>query len=445
MRQTIQNANASLSLDGNAGYLTIPITPGLTGFSFGLWIKPGKRTAASSTIYMSSTSASFTDGFILSKGLGRGDIEFIAYNTTNSGGTLRTGQISDGDWAHIVVTYLPSGSCKIYLNGVLAQSLTASNSMTTGTTSIYVGKRSYNATYAGLNIDNLVWHNTATPWTAAQVLALYQSGTIPTGATAVYPLNEGGGSIAYDTSGNGNNGTITSGTWSKDAPTKTRKGVNGNMVYNGDFEIAPVVNVPTTTGDRYIDGTAGGLSTFGNGVDIFGWYLWNYTTSYAAMFDTGVKRSGNASMKISTTATASTVGLRISVPGLGQTFKKINIPVLPSTSYTASGWIKTNVISGSASTGARLQFVTNTGVSDVTTVTVVTGLITTQDWTYYTATFTTAATARFITPVLQIIGNDGAATLIMDAWFDDIQLYPTTAITRSAATGRSTAGTRLSA
>jgi hypothetical protein len=434
-RQAILNANASLYLDGNAGYFTVPITPDPTGFSFGMWIKTGKRTSGSTTVYMSSTSAAFTDGFAFSRAIGRGSIDFVGYNSTNSinSNNLNTGPLSDGVWAHTVVTYLPSGECKIYVNGQLANTVTATGTIVTGTTSIYVGRRSHGATFAGLNANQLVWHNTTTPWTAQQVQDLYNKGTIPTGATAVYPLSEGAGSIAYDTSGNGNNGTITSGTWTRDTPTKTRKLVNNNLVYNGDFEIAPptATNVATTTGGRYVDGTAGGSAP--SAQSVFGWIMWNYTGSYAAQFDYSVKRDGIASMKISTTATASTVGLRVSIHN-DPSFKHNNIPVLPSTSYTASGWVKTSLISGSATTGARLLFVTSTGTGDVTTVNAVASIVTTTDWTQYSVTFTTAATARFITPVLQILGNDGAATLIMDAWFDDIQLYPTTPVTRNALT-----------
>lgn len=443
MRQTIQNANASLYCDGNAGYLTMPITPSPTGFSFGMWVKTGKRTTASVSVLLSSNSAAFTDGFWFGKGNGRSEFEFVGYNTTNSiSPALRTSQVSDGVWAHVVVTYLPSGSCSIYLNGVLSQTVTATNTISTGTTTIYVGRRSYTATFAGLNVSQLVWHNTTTPWTAAQVLALYQSGTIPTGATAVYPLNEGGGSIAYDTSGNGNNGTITSGTWSKDAPTKTRKGVNGNMVYNGDFEIAPVVNVPQTSGGTFLDGTATG-STNNN---VFGWANYLYSGTRSAQFDTSVSYSGRASLKLSTLAANSGIGVGTNTSAAANA-RLNNIPILPNTSYTASVRVKTSLVSGSSTTGVRVSAQTFLGdmITSVTATDLVTGLVTTQDWTQYTATFTTGATARFININCSVTGTNGAATLIMDAWFDDIQLYPTTAITRSAATGRSTAGTRLSA
>lgn len=441
-RQTIQNANASLYLDGNAGYLTVPITPAPTGFSFGMWIKPGKRTTASSTIYMSSNSASFTDGFILFRGVGRGDIDFLAYNSTNSGGTLRTGQVSDGAWHHIAVTYLPSGSCSIYQNGALVQTITASNSMATGTTSIYVGRRSYTAAFAGLNASQLVWHNTTTPWTAAQVLALYQQGTVPTGATAVYPLSEGAGTVAYDTSGNGNNGTITSGTWSRETPSKTRKGVNGNMVYNGDFEIAPVVNVATTTAARWIDGTAAGSTTN----NIFGWGVVTKTGTAEAIFDSTSPSSGTESIKVSTTATASKIEVGSNGIDTAANNRISCISVLPSTSYTLTFRMKTQLNSGTATGGARVGVNTFTGAGTyVDTPVLTTAIKTTTDWTTYTSTFTTSATVRLLAVYLIIDGSGGTATLIMDAWFADITLTPTTPTTRTAATGRSTVSSRTAA
>jgi len=443
-RQTIQNSNASLYLDGNAGYFTVPITPDPTGFSFGMWVNTAKKTAFSTSVLASSNSGSFTDGIMLLRNTTvTNKIQFLGYNSTNIMFTVG-GVALEKTWVHFAATYLPSGTCKAYINGELVETVTATGSIATGTTSIYFGRRANTAVFAGMNANQLVWHNTTTPWTAEQVLALYQSGTVPTGATAVYPLSEGAGTVAYDTSGNGNNGTITSGTWTKDTPTKTRKLVNNNLVYNGDFEIAPpaATNVATTTGGRYVNGTAGGSAP--SAQSVFGWIMWNYIGSYAAQFDYSVKRDGIASMKISTTATASTVGLRVSIHN-DPSFKHNNIPVLPSTSYTASGWVKTSLISGSATTGARLRFATSTGTGDVTTVDAVASIVTTTDWTQYSVTFTTAATARFITPVLQILGNDGAGTLIMDAWFADIQLYPTTPVTRNVATGRSIATGRSAA
>lgn len=432
-RQTIQNSNASLYLDGNAGYFTVPITPDPTGFSFGMWVNTAKKTAFSTSVLASSNSGSFTDGIMLLRNTTvTNKIQFLGYNSTNIMFTVG-GVALEKTWVHFAATYLPSGTCKAYINGELVETVTATGSIATGTTSIYFGRRANTAVFAGMNANQLVWHNTTTPWTAEQVLALYQSGTVPTGATAVYPLSEGSGTIAYDTSGNGNNGTITGGTWRRDTPTKTRQLVNNNLVFNGDFEIVPpaATNVATTTGDTWVNGTAAGANM--NTDRIFGWALWNHGTSYSAKIDTSVSHSGGASMKLSIGAPSSTVGVRVAISSYTN-FNRLMIAVLPNTSYTISCWIKTNYVSGSATTGARFQFVQNTGTSDVTTTTIVTGLKATQDWTRYTATVTTGATTRFATPVLQVIGNDGTGTLVMDAWYDDVEIYPTTPITRTAIT-----------
>lgn len=436
-RTSIQDSNASLYFNGTSGYMTSPVVPDITGFSFGVWIKTAVR-ADSTEHYMSWNTAGFTDGFALIKTSAQiGSVQLQLYN----GVTVKAGILAadQRNWMHIACTYVPDGTAKIYLNGVLASSAAVTGSITAATAqTLTFGKRSYIASYSRYNMSNLVWHNTTTPWTQEQVTALYQNGTIPTGATAVYPLSEGAGSIAYDTSGNGNDGTITSGTWTRDTPTKTRKAVGGNMVFNGDFEIAPVVNVATTTGGKWIDGTAGGSD-----IMIFGWAYYNWATSYAVKFDTSTSHSGSASLKLSTTNTASTVGVQINAQ-TASTHRANNIPMLPSTSYTFSCWVKTNVVSGAATTGARVQFMTRTGdgITNVTTTTLATNLLTTQDWTQYTATFTTGATVRFGTPSFQIVGNDGAGTLIMDAWFDDITLTKTTPETRTAAGTRTVATSR---
>ena len=433
-RTSIQNANASLYLP-TGSYSSSTAIAGLSaGFTFGCWFRI--TTINAICRIMSNSEAGSTISTMGINGTG-GNTALRAgyYNGSSYLGARSSSMLSPGQWYHGVYTY-DGTTGNIYINGVLDNASTNSPSGSS-TTSLRIGD-AVNGVRG--NVSKAVVYNRAV--TAAEVASIY-AGNIPTsGLQANYPLNEGAGSIAYDTSGNGNDGTITSGTWTRDAPSKTRKTVNGNLVYNGDFEIAPVVNVATTTGGKLVDGTATGTSSVQD--SIFGWYIWNYAGSYAAIFDTSVKYSGTASIKISTTATASTIGLRVSIHN-DPSFKKNNISILPNTSYTYSAWVKTNLVSGSATTGARLLFVTSTGTSDVNTTTAVTGLVATQDWTQYTGTFTTAATARFVTPVLQIIGSDGTGTLIMDAWFDDITLTPTTATTRTAATGRSAVSSRSAA
>jgi hypothetical protein len=94
--------------------------------------------------------------------------------------------------------------------------------------------------------------------------------------------------------------------------------------------------------------------------------------------------------------------------------------------------MKTSLGSGDATNGARVNFQERNGAGTAVTSNQPTAVKTTTDWTLYTVTFTTNANTRFINPVLQIYGHQGTATLIMDAWFDEVTIKPTTAVTRAA-------------
>ena len=94
--------------------------------------------------------------------------------------------------------------------------------------------------------------------------------------------------------------------------------------------------------------------------------------------------------------------------------------------------MKTNYVSGDSNHGANIAWLVSSGAgaSDATTNTTL--IKTTTGWTQYTGTFTTTATARFLTPRLTLYGHTGTATLIMDAWFANITLTPTTNTIRIA-------------
>lgn len=212
-------------------------------------------------------------------------------------------------------------------------------------------------------------------------------------------------------------------TLTKTYPVKsTRSLVDNTVIYNGNFEYVPTGTTTTTSGSAWIDGTATGTTNKGE----FGWVIFNYTGSWAAKFDTTEKASGTASMKISTTAVSSTIGVA-NQEGTAASSQINNMPIAPSTSYTLSFKMKTLVNSGSATTGAYLNVLGYkvdgfSGASGFTGTTSSTTVNTTTDWTSYSITFTTASTAYYLRPELRITGNNGAGTLIMDAWFDDITL-----------------------
>ena len=421
-RNSIQNANASLVFNGTTTAVSRAALTGMSaGFTVACWFKFTAVTIGNRLI-QNDTGTSDRSGMSVSvdnrlKG---------GYYNGSYVGAKSSSPLTPGNWYHGVYTY--NGSVgNIYINGVLDNAGTTSPSLSAIGT-LRLGDPT--SLSLGGNMSQAVILQRAI--TATEVLALYQSGTAPAAATAVYPLNEGAGTIAYDTSGNGNDGTITSGTWTRDAPTKTRKTVNDNLVYNGDFEIAPVVNAATTTSNRFIDGTAGGSTT----TDVCGWGLYTKSGTSSAIFDKTNFYTGNSSMKISTLATASYIEVGPYRDDSASGRFLYNISVLPNTSYTASFYMKTLYVSGDATTGPGMNFIERTGDSTFVANNLRgTSVKITTDWTQYTVTFTTTATTRFVSPTMRIYGHQGTGTLIMDAWFDDITLTPTTATTRTATTG----------
>jgi hypothetical protein len=402
------SSNASINVLGDAS---------TTKYSWGCRAKLTPDNAAA-TVFFSKASAKYSLQLRIETG---GKVRAAIYDGVNNPVAQSANTYTDNEW-HTFIGVRDGTSLKLYIDGSLAGSTTSTINDCDESSGISM----FGNGTKGVFSEGFV---TLTAMTATEVMNHEINNTLPVSCLAILPCNEGAGSIAYDTSGNANNGTITSPTWTRDAPSKTRKAVNGNLVFNGDFEIAPPFTA-ATTGHIWIDGTAAGSSNA-----LFGWVYYNWTGTHQAQFDTSVKRIGNASMKISTLSTGSTIGLAINADSVAS-WRLNNIPVLPSTSYTASLWMKTQLNSGSATTGARyfIQEYNGTGATSVTTTNVVTGVVTTTDWTYYTLTFTTNSATRYINPKISINGNDGAATLIMDAWFDDITLTPTTATTRTALT-----------
>lgn len=199
---------------------------------------------------------------------------------------------------------------------------------------------------------------------------------------------------------------------------------NGNLVKNFDFEVAPTFVAATNTTQRFIDGTAAGSSTNGT----YKWAIVAVSTAgtFSAQFDSSVSFAGQYSMKLSIGATGSALNVGSLTLVSAANLANFGIPVIPNTSYTATYRMRTVLTSGSATTGARMNFNEYDSAAGNSVSNQGTAVLTTTDWTLYTVTFTTAATTNYIVPRLVLRGNDGAGTLIMDAWFDDIYLAPTT-------------------
>jgi hypothetical protein len=116
--------------------------------------------------------------------------------------------------------------------------------------------------------------------------------------------------------------------------------------------------------------------------------------SSAGVYDTAVFRSGAQSRRIDGTGAS--------------IYSWQNITLAANTSYTLSGWIKTE--GAGATTGARLRYVTTGGTLPNQQTAYVTG---TSDWTFRTIPFTTVSTTGRLDLNMVTTGQ---------AWFEDVVL-----------------------
>lgn len=321
------------------------------------------------------------------------------------------GSIQLNQWYQGGYSYNSSGTVgRIYLNGVVANSGTQQPGTTAGTT-FNIGSRGGADFFDGLISEVLAWNRVLTD---QEVSDLYFNGIIPTGSIAInLPLTEGAGTVANDISGNGNNGTITSGTFVYDSPMKARKAsVNANMVKNGDFEYAPPFTAATANQtDRWIDGTSGGSTTN----NLFGWKsaatsVYSGGTSYSMRYDTILSRScirivsvgkiyksGSIITQMGAYRTAYTASSLLESDRLNM------IEVQPNTTYTLTGLYYINQCD--AQVQPRVQAVEyNAALTRVATTTADTLQDTSVAWRTVTTRFTTSATSRYVSVAGVVLG-----------------------------------------
>lgn len=214
-RFLIRNIGKSAYFTASAGKLTVPITPSLTNFNFGIWFN--RRNQGNFAHLVSWVNASgTTHGFTLST-VSTG-LNLTMYNNGSTTANINTSlNVPLIGWNHVAVTFA-TNNLKIYLNGTLVGSDTSCSMDTTNPAqTLTIGKRSDSSGNQIMAYCDFVWVN-ATPWTQQQVTDLYYRGAVPQTPDVYYKLNENTGTTAIDYSGNGNNGTYSSVAWLSEAP-----------------------------------------------------------------------------------------------------------------------------------------------------------------------------------------------------------------------------------
>lgn len=215
---------ASLSLNGSTGYVLVPATNLVlvpTPLTFEAWVYP--TAGKCNTILSRGNGNTALTDYILD----------VGYDGTNCG-VMKVGFFSGGAWdastsniplkawTHVAVTF--DGTNKaIFVNGAADRTIRRTNALSITTNSpVYIGRQ---GTICDCNFFQgqlacvRIWD---TVRTTNQIVADMATASLDPqpGLVASYNLNEGSGSIANDTSGNGFAGMlINNAVWSNSAPS----------------------------------------------------------------------------------------------------------------------------------------------------------------------------------------------------------------------------------
>ncbi len=426
------NAKTSLSFDGVDDYLYVE--------TIDIQVKSGQAR----TIHLKFKSFALNQ-YLLSRHTGVGDGLRIVHKDTGvvdlvweySGGvaSLTTSQkIPLNEWVDICYVVTDT-SIAVYVNGALSNSATFATRTFNESAGIEIG-RCYVESYGRMKVkkcDIFFLVLTAQEITDLTFNNIVPYANDPTKLVLNLEMNEGAGPTAFDTSGNDNHGTITGATWTDDIPDGARKLVDGNMVPNGDFSYAPPFVAVCTAQNKWIDGSAIGSSKDYTG-KLFGWATnTNSASGQEVMYDNDSSFGNLKSLKVSTKEVNKNIEINCYLVDSDAGRKPFLIPVKPSTEYACTFKMKTNYVSGDAISGAYVSCREFDGVGAGITSTVSTKIKTTTNVTEYTVIFTTSANTKLVGCLPRLTCNDGAGTLIIDSWFADIYLRPTTPVTRALA------------
>ena len=215
------------SFDGTDDYMDIPDSTALetTEFTWSAWFY---CTAIDryNIIVDTATHTSFFNGYEIFVVDSTNKIRFASYHTTDA--IDSTTAVTANTWFHVAATH-EAGSDKLYVNGSLEASGSASNFNTTDAANLRIGSSSiFSSLYHQGLIDEVSFFNSAL--SASDITSIYNSGVpndIGINGLNLNPVgwwrmgdNDGGtGTTITDQGSGGNDGTLVNGpTFSTDVP-----------------------------------------------------------------------------------------------------------------------------------------------------------------------------------------------------------------------------------
>ncbi len=241
-----------VKFDGSNDYIAVPDnnTLDLSTFSISCWVKP---TSANNN----------TDNVLVAKGA----YNYLLYFSTANKPRVYVSGLSPaladattalpiGIWSHIIATF-DGTTLSIAVNGRIESSVAVTGTPTVSSIGLGIGAHASGDYYfRGGCIDDVRIYNVAL--TAAQIQAMYENTTpAPTsGLVGHWKLDDGSGITATDSSGNGNNGTLTYGpTWEVQVPPRlsaSRITEDWSVDFDGTNDVISVSDIASLNTSQYL-------------------------------------------------------------------------------------------------------------------------------------------------------------------------------------------------
>lgn len=213
----------SVSFDGTDDYMDLPDSTDLevSEFTWSAWFY---CTAINryNIIVDTATNTSFFLGYELFVKNDDNKIRFSSYHSDDAIDSTTT--VTANTWFHVAATH-ESGSDKLYVNGSLEASGSASSFAVSDVANLRIGSSSLYSLYHQGLIDEVSFFNSAL--SASDISAIYNSG-VPADITSLNPVgwwrmgddDSGSGTTITDQGSGNNNGTLTNGpTFSTTVPS----------------------------------------------------------------------------------------------------------------------------------------------------------------------------------------------------------------------------------
>jgi hypothetical protein len=232
------------------------------------WIYANNWDANRMTVFSSEMGPAWADlRFVLFSNYNNSLTFSVSNGTSSITDNVNTGTILSADtWYHITGTY-DGTAVKIYVNGILKDSYT---------TSIVPGSFTPTKTMAGWHYSNRYWNGKIDQIrifdyarTPAQVAWDYNKGK----PIAHYKMDKGEGTTIYDSSGNGNDGTLNLGSLGQTSAGSVK--VSGNTAWYNGRQGKQNYSLNFDGSDDYVEVSDNSTTNWPSGITISAWVKTN--------------------------------------------------------------------------------------------------------------------------------------------------------------------------